>query len=115
MRVWGATSQLDLPSLTPFFVAGCGRLQLGVPQWVTSVDYSKWLTIDPTFCGRFSTGRLLDIEHFTSFFPSPMQVPSAMYLPSVVSSQAIVRDCERDLLLVVRGDVYTADTLTLGY
>ena len=24
MRVGGATSQLDLPSLTPLFVAGCG-------------------------------------------------------------------------------------------
>ena len=27
----GATSQLDLPSLTPFSVAGCGRLQLEAP------------------------------------------------------------------------------------
>ena len=26
----GATSQLDLPSLTPLSVAGCSRLQLGV-------------------------------------------------------------------------------------
>ena len=33
----GATSQLDLPSLTPLSVAGCGRLQLGVPHWATSV------------------------------------------------------------------------------
>ena len=31
MRVGGATTQLDLPSLTPLSVAGCGRLQLGVP------------------------------------------------------------------------------------
>ena len=31
MRVGGGTSLLDLPSLTPLFVAGCGRLQLGVP------------------------------------------------------------------------------------
>ena len=38
MRVRGATSQLDLP-LTPLSVAGCGRLQLGVPHWATSVDY----------------------------------------------------------------------------
>ena len=36
---WGATSQLDLPSLTPLSVAGCGRLQLRVPHWPTSVDY----------------------------------------------------------------------------
>ena len=28
----GATSQLDLPSLTILSVAGCGRLQLGVPN-----------------------------------------------------------------------------------
>ena len=39
--VENATSQLDLPSLTPLFVAGCGLLQLGVPHWATSVDYCK--------------------------------------------------------------------------
>ena len=33
----GASSQLDLPSLTPLSVAGCGRLQLGVPHWATLV------------------------------------------------------------------------------
>ena len=27
----GATRRLDLPSLAPLLVAGCGRLQLGVP------------------------------------------------------------------------------------
>ena len=32
MWVGGATSQLDLPSLTLLSVAGCGRLQLGVPH-----------------------------------------------------------------------------------
>ena len=32
----GATSQLDLPSLTSLSVAGCGRLQLGVNHWATS-------------------------------------------------------------------------------
>ena len=37
MRAGGATSQLDLPSLTPLSVAGCGRLQLGVPHYATSV------------------------------------------------------------------------------
>ena len=37
MWVGGATSQLDLPLLTPLSVAGCGRLQLGVPHWATSV------------------------------------------------------------------------------
>ena len=41
MRVGGVASQLDLPSLTPLTVAGCGRLQLIVPQWATSVDYCK--------------------------------------------------------------------------
>ena len=30
-------SHLDLPSLTPLSVAGCGRLQLGVPHWTTTV------------------------------------------------------------------------------
>ena len=33
MRVGGATSQFDLPSLTPLSVAGSGWLQLGVPHW----------------------------------------------------------------------------------
>ena len=33
----GATSQLDLTSLTPLSVACRGRLQLGVPHWATSV------------------------------------------------------------------------------
>ena len=37
----GATSQLDLPSLSPLSVPGCGRLQLGVPHWTTPVDYCK--------------------------------------------------------------------------
>ena len=40
-RVGGATSQLDLPSLTPLSVAGCGWLQLGSPHWATSVNYCK--------------------------------------------------------------------------
>ena len=33
----GASSQLDLPSLTPLSVAGHCRLQLGVPNWATSL------------------------------------------------------------------------------
>ena len=37
MRVMVTASQLDLPSLTPLFVAGCGRLQLRVAHWATSV------------------------------------------------------------------------------
>ena len=41
MRVGGATSQLDLPSLTPLSVAGCGWLQEGVPHWAASVHYYK--------------------------------------------------------------------------
>ena len=39
MGVGGPTSQWDLLSLAPLSVAGCGRLKLGVPDWVTSVDY----------------------------------------------------------------------------
>ena len=35
----GAISQLDLPSLTPFSVAGYRQLQLAVPHWATAVDY----------------------------------------------------------------------------
>ena len=34
-------SQFDLPSLTALTVAGCGRMQLGVPHWATTVDYCK--------------------------------------------------------------------------
>ena len=52
MRVGGASSQLDLPSLMPLSVAGYGRLELGVPYWATSVDYCIMLIIDPTFCGN---------------------------------------------------------------
>ena len=37
MRLGSATSQLDLPSLTPLSVPDCGRLQLGVPHYDTSV------------------------------------------------------------------------------
>ena len=36
-RVEVMASQLDLPSLTPLSVAGCGWLQLGTTQWATSV------------------------------------------------------------------------------
>ena len=82
MRVGGVTSELNLPSLTvdcPWSTAtrscggtpscSCGQLQLGVPHWATSVDYCKYLIIDPTFYGsRFSTGRLLAIEDFTFTF-----------------------------------------------
>ena len=46
-RVGGATSELDLPLLTPLSVAGCGRLQLGAPHWATSVNYCR-LIIEPT-------------------------------------------------------------------
>ena len=66
MRVGGATSQLDLPSLTPLSVAGCGRSSAtrSSPLGYFS-NYCKELIIDPTFCGsRFSTGRLLAIEDF---------------------------------------------------
>ena len=37
IRVGGATSKFDLPSLMPLSVAGYGRLQLGVAHWATSV------------------------------------------------------------------------------
>ena len=73
--VGGATSQLDLSSLTPLSVAGCGRLQLEVPHCATSVDYCKQLIIGPTFCGsRFSTGKLLSIEDFTFIFKRLIQL-----------------------------------------
>ena len=37
IRKGRATSQLDLPSLTLLSAAGCGRLQIGVAHWATSV------------------------------------------------------------------------------
>ena len=37
MRVGVTASPLDLPSLTPLYVAGCGRLHLGVAHWATSL------------------------------------------------------------------------------
>ena len=36
-RVGGEISESNLPSLTLLSGAGCGRLQLGVPHWVTTV------------------------------------------------------------------------------
>ena len=41
MRLGGATSELDLPPMTPLSVAGCGWLQLGVPYWAAAVHYCK--------------------------------------------------------------------------
>ena len=35
----GGASESNLSSLTPFYGAGCGRLQLGFAHWDTSVDY----------------------------------------------------------------------------
>ena len=67
MRVGGATSELDVRALMPLYVTGCGRI--GVPHWATSVDYCKYMIIDPAFCGsRFSTGMLLAKEDFTCFY-----------------------------------------------
>ena len=37
MTVGVTASRLDLPSLSPLSVAGCGRLKLGVAHWVTLV------------------------------------------------------------------------------
>ena len=84
MRVGGATSQLDPPSLTLLSVAGCGRLQLGVPHLATSVDYCKYLILDLTFCGsKFSTGRQLAIEDFTfTLLPLPQRTVGTV-VPSV--------------------------------
>ena len=65
MRVGGATSQLDLPSLTTLSVAGCGRQQLGVP-------HSGLLQVvenDPTFFGRrLSTAMGGSYGHRRHFF-----------------------------------------------
>ena len=40
MRLRSATSQMDRPSLTPLSVAGCGRLQLGVPHSLQ--QFEEW-------------------------------------------------------------------------
>ena len=91
MRVGGATSQLDLPSLTPLSVAGRGRLQLGVPHWATSVDYRKQLIIDTTFCGsRFSTGRLLAIEDFITLLKRNALRNKQNYYKMACESQIII-------------------------
>ena len=65
----GSTSQLDLPSLTPLSVAGCGRLQLGATSFGYFSRLLYQLIIDPKFCGsRCSTGRLMVMEDFTFTF-----------------------------------------------
>ena len=90
MRMGGAISQLDLPSLTPLFVAGCWRLQLGVPHLATSVYYCKLFIIDPTFCGsRFYTGRLLAIKTFLYCYRRSM---SKFSLLNTASSKICISD-----------------------
>ena len=43
---WGVTgSELDLPSLTPLYVAGCGGMQLEAPHWATSVALLQLVAI----------------------------------------------------------------------
>ena len=60
IRVWSETSQLVLPSLTPLSVAGCGRLQLGVTHWATSVDFcKKWIILITKLFSRFLSTNLL--------------------------------------------------------
>ena len=86
MRVGGATSQLELTSLTLWSIARCGRLQLGVPHWATSVDSCKKLIIDPTFGGsRFFTGRLLAIEDL-SIPSAAVKIQSAAAVGSTPSA-----------------------------
>ena len=57
----GATCQFDLQSLTPLSVAGCGRLELGVCHWATSVAL---LQVGDNLPIRFSSGGLFR-EDFT--------------------------------------------------
>ena len=58
------SSQLDLPSLTPLFAA-CGRLQLWVSHFTTSVTLLQVAVIDPTNNGRrFSSWEHLAIEDY---------------------------------------------------
>ena len=59
----GATSQLDIPSPTPLFVAGCGRLQLEVVHWATSVmnaqcPHKWWSTLKSAVFGSGSDSSL---------------------------------------------------------
>ena len=68
LRVEGATSQLDLSSLTPLSVAGRGWLQLGVAHMATSVALLK-VVDNFDQIGFFSVG-LLTIEDFTFLFVS---------------------------------------------
>ena len=64
-RLGGATSHLDLPSLTPLSVACCGLLQLGVAHWATSVDLQVFDNWPHILWYRFSIGSLMAIEDFT--------------------------------------------------
>ena len=45
MRMGLTASQFDVQSLTPLSIAGCGRLQLGVAYWATSVALLKVVDI----------------------------------------------------------------------
>ena len=67
MRVRVMASQLYL-SVAPLSVAGCGRLQLGVAQWATSVALLQKLIIKPKNGGsRFSSVGLQALEDLTFY------------------------------------------------
>ena len=63
----GIGNSMDLPSLTPLSIAGCGRLHLDAPHWSTSVSLLQVLYNWPhiLWYSRLSTGRLPDIEYLT--------------------------------------------------
>ena len=71
MRVRDAPSQLELPSLTPLSVAGCGRLKLGVPNSATSVITASGLYLTPPHSvvvdSPLAGSRLLAKEDFYLF------------------------------------------------
>ena len=64
-----AASQVDLPSLTQFYVVVSGRLQLWVAHWATSAALLQVVIIDPINSGsRFSSAGLLAIYIYKQDF-----------------------------------------------
>ena len=138
MTVGGATSQLDLPSLTPLYVVHLyllrqksasdaivrHSLQLGVPYLATSVDSCKLLIIDPTFYGSwFSTGRLLAIEDFTFYLyilwfaeepnPNPMVQGKPTLSIVLCTPRQVLRTPNTSLLGLYSREIQTQNSQTL--
>ena len=82
---WGVTaSQLELSSLTPLSVAGCGRLQVGVAHCATLVDPTNSGSIF-SFTGLLAIKDCLFKNIFVSFYHTEKLVwPNEVLLYKII-------------------------------